>query len=126
MDGDHGQRWRAGARPLEVEFGEAMMNLYRKAKEECGYNATYFLNMLGNIGGVATAHKLLEDQTIHYGLARLWECGRLDLTVEYLVLDKRFESLFAEHELEEARRRLQEYGLDPAQGGATVRQAAKA
>ena len=46
------------------------MNLYRKAKEECRYNATYFLNMLGNIGVVATAHKLLEDQTIHYAASK--------------------------------------------------------
>ena len=95
------------------EFDDAMMSLYRTAKEECGYNAMYFHEMLSEHGGVATARKLLADQTIQYGLKKLWECRRLDLTVECLVLDKRFESLFDEHEREEARRRLQECGFDP-------------
>ena len=97
-----------------VEFNEAMMDVYRKAKEECGYNATYFLNMLLDHGGVETAHRLLAGPAPQAGFTKLWENGRLDLTVECLVLDRRFESLFEENEREKARRRLQKYGFDPA------------
>ena len=97
---------------LTSDFDDEMMNLYRAAKEECGYNATYFLQMLYKHGGVETAHRLLASPTPQPGIGKLWECGRLDLTVEYLVLDQRFESLFGEHELKEARRRLHEYGFD--------------
>ena len=98
---------------LENEFHEAMLNLYRVAKEKCRYNATHFLQMVDASGGVATAQKLLRDQAIQYGFTKLWDCGRLDLTVEYLVLDQRFKSLFSEAEREEARRRLRDYGFDP-------------
>ena len=98
---------------LTSDFDDEMMNLYRAAKEECGYSAMYFHEMLSEHGGIATAQKLLADQTVQYGLQKLWECRRLDLTVECLVLNKRFESLFDEHEREEARRRLQEYDFDP-------------
>lgn len=99
---------------LRKDFDEAMLNLFRAATDECDYTATYFLRMLDQIGGVQTAHQLLSDQTTQSGFARLWECGRLDLTVECLVLDRRFESLFDERERREARRRLQALGFEPS------------
>ena len=34
------------------EFDKAMMNVYRMAKEECAYNATFFLGMLHEHGGI--------------------------------------------------------------------------
>ena len=37
---------------LETEFNDAMMDLYCLAKEECHYNATRFLEMLREHGGV--------------------------------------------------------------------------
>ena len=90
-----------------------MMNVYRMAKEECDYNATYFLNMLHEHGGIETAHRLLASGTPQYGFTKLWECRRLDITVECLVLNPRFQELFEDHQLETARRRLRQYGFDP-------------
>ena len=98
---------------LEDEFHDAMLDLYRVAKTECGDDARVFLGMVSTDGGVQTAHKLLRDQRIQYGFTQLYLCERLDLTVEYLVLDQRFESLFSEAEREVARRRLRDYGFDP-------------
>ena len=100
-------------RNLEHEFDEAMMEVYRLAKKECGYNSTYFLRMLGDHGGLGTAHRLLSGNEPQSGFARMWECGRLDITVECLVLNPRFQELFEERELEIARRRLRRYGYDP-------------
>lgn len=37
--------------PLEIDFHKEMIDIYRKAKEECGYNATRFLQMVPNDGG---------------------------------------------------------------------------
>ena len=48
---------------LEDEFDEAMMNVYRTAKEECDYIASYFRNMLHEHGGVETAHRLRRQST---------------------------------------------------------------
>lgn len=38
---------------------------------------------------------------------------RLDLTVEALVLQPKWATLFSEHELQTARKRLAEYGYEP-------------
>jgi len=42
----------------------------------------------------------------------LWECGRLDLSMEALVIDPRFEELFSAEEREIARERLVAYGWE--------------
>ena len=99
---------------LEAEFNNAMMNLYRAPKEECDYNATYFLNMLFEHGGVETARRMLAGpQAPQYGFTKLYECERLDITVECVVLNRRFQELFEDHELDTAHQRLREYNFDP-------------
>ena len=100
---------------LEKQFDEAMMNVYRTAKAECGYNATYFLQMLYDRRGIATAKHLLASDGAQYGFEKLRQHGRLDITVECLVLNPKFRSLFDEGELEKARGRLKKYKFDPAQ-----------
>lgn len=85
------------------------------AKDECNYNASYFLRMLEEMGGVATAKSLLTKTTLSSGYTELWLRGRLDITVECVVLNKTFRSLFDEQELATARRRLLESNFDPSQ-----------
>lgn len=99
---------------LEDRCHDAMLDLYRVAKKECRYGARMFLNMVLTVGSIKTAQELLGDRTIQYGLRKPYECERLDLTVECLVLNRRFARLFNERELEEARRRLRALGFDPA------------
>lgn len=98
---------------IEKQFDEAMMNVYRDAKSQCGYTATYFIQMLHDLGGVGTAKRLLAADGAQYGFEKLWECGRLDLTVECVVLNPKFRALFTEEELAIARKRLRDYGFDP-------------
>lgn len=49
------------------------------------------------------------------GSAPLWEKGRLDLSVEAVVLQDRFADLFTDEELTTAQDRLAEYGYHPPQ-----------
>lgn len=94
---------------LEGAFDEAMYGIYRNAKLECNYNATYFHQMLGNMGGVATAKRLLNDDKIHDGFTRLWECGRLDLTMEAEIWENaKWHPLFTNSELRKAEQRLRD------------------
>ena len=67
---------------LEEKFTEAMWGIYYSAKKKCNYNATIFMQMLSEYGGVETAKKLLSKEKIQYGFTELWLCERLDLTVE--------------------------------------------
>ncbi|MEW6425435.1 MAG: hypothetical protein AB1523_11970 [Bacillota bacterium] len=97
---------------LEKLFHKAMISVYEKALKECGYKATYFLRMVNELGGVRAAKRLLSNPNIQYGFEKLWECGRLDLTVEYLVLRPEWKGLFTEEEKNIARNRLKEYGFN--------------
>jgi len=49
---------------------------------------------------------LLATDELQEGFTTLWECGRLDLTVEALVVSDEFSSLFTADEVRRARQRL--------------------
>ena len=44
---------------LEQQFHEAMIEVYKNAKQYCKYNATYFLQMVIDKGGLAAAKYLI-------------------------------------------------------------------
>ena len=90
-----------------------MAQIYHKAKEECDYNATRFLQMVANDGGLRTAQKLLAITTPSDGFVELWENRRLDLSMENLVLNPKYRSLFTDQKIEIARERLYAYGFTP-------------
>lgn len=98
---------------LEKAFHRDMLQIYQRAKEECGYNATRFLQMVANDGGLKTAQKLLATATPSDGFVELWENRRLDLSMENLVLNPKYRSLFSQQEIETAKERLNAYGFIP-------------
>lgn len=95
---------------LEAQFDRAMMDVYVRAKSEAKYTASIFHRMLCERGGLATARYLINDSTESQGYTALWELGRLDLTVEALVVDNpKWHPLFSLEELHKARERLAKY-----------------
>jgi len=106
---------------LEKRFNDAMLTVYQRAKSEAGYNATRFLGMLVEMGGYGTARKLIHAESVSQGYTALWERGRLDLTVEAIILLSEWRDLFSEQEREIARGRLKQYGYDVDQGAAVQR-----
>ena len=96
---------------LEQQFDLAMMNIYRRARLEAKYNATRFLQMLDEYRGLETAKILIHSPTVSDGYTALWERGRLDLTVEAIILDPIWNELFDDDERSIARRRLKDYGF---------------
>jgi hypothetical protein len=94
----------------ERQFHKAMVGVYESAKRETGYNATRFLQMISEQGGVATARQLLHSPQVSDGFTALWERRRLDLAVEAVVLRPEFDTLFSDEEREIARERLASYG----------------
>lgn len=104
-----------GAIPdLERAFHDAMVEIYQRAKREANYTATYFIQMVSELGGLAAAQQLLHASAVSQGFTALWERHRLDLTMEAMIVEEeRFQPLFTDDELETARRRLAEYGYRP-------------
>ena len=90
---------------LEPQFHAEMLRIYDEASE-LGYRPTRFLRMVQNLGGLQAAKQLLGSDAPATGFERLWELGRVDLTVECLVLRDPWARLFTEEELKEAERRL--------------------
>jgi hypothetical protein len=66
--------------------------------------------MLSDYGGLGTAKRLLATTDISTGFTALYERGRLDLTVEALVVQPQFANLFTAQEIEIARQRLDQLG----------------
>jgi len=98
------------SKPLEIEFHEAMLDIYRKAKSEAKYNAVRFLQMVTDHGDLEAAHTLIQSATVSEGYTALWERGRLDLTVEAMILNnERYQFLFSKEELAICAKRLKQY-----------------
>ncbi len=95
---------------VQRQFHQAMVQVYEAAKRETGYNATRFLQMVSEQGGLATAKQLLHAPHVSDGFTALWERGRLDLAVEAVVQRDEFAALFDDDERELARDRLAQYG----------------
>ena len=98
------------ANSLELQFNEAMIDIYRKAKGEAKYNAIRFLQMVTDHGGAEAAHILINSPAVSEGYTALWERGRLDLTMEAMILaNKQFHELFSAEELEICQKRLSQF-----------------
>ncbi len=97
---------------LELEFHQRMQQIYEQARTECGYTAARFLQMVADQGGVRAAKQLLTAEGYSEGLTRLWEEGRLDISMEAAVLEEPWRDLFTEEEIATARKRLEELGFE--------------
>ena len=94
---------------LEKRFHVRMINIYKAAKD-IGYNASRFLTMVNEHGGVETARILLRSANVSDGYTALWERGRLDLTVEAVLLEPEWAQLFSPNDHKVAVARLRQYG----------------
>lgn len=97
---------------LEQEFEQELVRTYKIAAQH-GYHATYFMQMLGAMGGVGTAEHVLSDDKVQSGLYRLKEEGLLHLSVENLVLNPKYADLFLSKYTRAARQRLDDLDFTP-------------
>jgi hypothetical protein len=95
---------------LKTRFHAAMLELYKREKEECHRNAPRFFEMVNGQGGYNAAVSLLRTKEYPKGLTDLWKLGRLDISVEALVLKDEWSALFLEEDKATARKRLKELG----------------
>ncbi|MHB1174067.1 MAG: hypothetical protein ACYCZJ_02945 [Sulfuriferula sp.] len=77
----------------------------RAALLEChrlGYHPSDFEGMLANASAAHVTEKLVTSGVLQAGFKRLAKMGRLDLSVEFIMLEPQFESLFSNKQLREA------------------------
>ena len=99
-----------GYAELVKEFDTAMLGIYQRALSEANYPARSFLDMLFEHGGLETARLLIHKGVPSEGYTRLWELGRLDLSVEALIYENsKWHPLFTAEDLTACMQRLKDY-----------------
>jgi hypothetical protein len=98
------------SKQLELDFHEAMIAAYKRAKHDAHYDARIFIGMVADKGGLDTAKYLIDAPKVSDGYTALWQRNRLDLTVEAIILEKKWWPLFTSTQRKAAINRLQEYG----------------
>lgn len=99
---------------LELKFHQAMIGIYEQAKSELNYNATRFLQVVNEHGGFKAARIFLGAKDYSEGFIKLWEKGRLDLTMEAMIVENsEWHCLFNKEELSIAEKRLVSLGYKP-------------
>lgn len=96
------------SRVRELEFHQAMTDVYRKAKG-LGYDARAFLAMVAQLGGLKAAKQLLAGPEEQSGFTRLWELHHIEWSMEAQVHLDSYRGLFTPDELREAEDRLLKY-----------------
>jgi 5-methylcytosine-specific restriction protein A len=99
------------AMSLTDDLEAAMRIGYQRAGEEAGYWGYRFLQSINRNGGLATAQRMLKPRTAgqRKGLDALLAAGKPELTLEAIVLEERFRSLFTPAERAEAQARLGQF-----------------
>ena len=89
----------------EAEFHQEMLSLHRRIGIATGYWPGYLLRSVRRDGGLAVAKGLLAKSPSK-GFKRLEEAKRMDLSIEYLVVEGRYAHLFTPEELDIAGKQL--------------------
>lgn len=83
---------------LEDKFHNDMVSIYKTAKKELGYNASRFIQLVSEKGGVQAAKQLIMKEGGTDGFTTLWQHHRLDLSVEAYVIKDEYKDLFSDEE----------------------------
>lgn len=96
----------AGVGDIKEEFHAAMLGLCARALSDHSVKLNGLKRMILNRGGYETALVLLKSKEATDGYLDLLEVNAANLTVEALVLDPRWNTLFSDEERSLARVRL--------------------
>jgi hypothetical protein len=99
---------------LETEFQAAC----HAAIEACRqlsppYHPTVWIGMTASLGATEAARRLVVSGDIQTGFGRLVQAGRPELTIEWEILNPKWNPLFSEPHREASRWRLRQAGIEP-------------
>lgn len=92
---------------IEARFHARIVNLLEAAQRDVRYDAVHVRRLLEARGGLEAARAVLAQPALAGGLGELSAAGRPDLSIEALILEPPFVSLFTAGELATARERLE-------------------
>ncbi len=95
---------------LRNKFNLEVLQSVEESKK-IGYVPTRFIQMLQQSGN--NAHQVVQQLVLKEsttGLEKLWEKGRLDLSMEAIMIKPQYTELFSEELLNICKKKLQKYG----------------
>ena len=98
---------------LKKLFHQEIIDLYKKIIKSVKYKPTRLMDYINKYGGYEAAVKYISTESNVQDFAVLWEKERLDLSVEALITNEKFRSLFSEDILSFCDRKLKEYSYAP-------------
>lgn len=98
---------------LKKLFHQDMIELYKKIIKIVKYKPTRLMDYINRYGGYEAAVKYINTESNLQDFAVLWEKEHLDLSVEALIVNESYRSLFDEEILSFCDRKLKEYSYAP-------------
>ncbi|MBE6023087.1 MAG: hypothetical protein E7231_07625 [Cellulosilyticum sp.] len=95
---------------LEKQFTEVLIKNSEEAQKSCAYRGIRFRQTLEKFGGVKTAKEIIRKGRLSDEFEILEKAGLIRLTMEALVVDRRFAELFTDDEVNSCYEVLCEYG----------------
>jgi len=92
-----------------MEEFEKKVQIAIKEMINLGYKPKAFMSMIFESDTVTAVKKLLNNKNISEGFIKLWEKGRLDLSMENIVYSENWGDLFTKEEINISEKRLKEY-----------------
>ena len=90
---------------LETDFEQRLRDSIRESIA-LGYNPIRFTDMLETYGGVSVAKRLVTSGELQDGIKKIVAMGHPELSMESIMLESQFATLFTQGELAAARWRL--------------------
>ncbi len=95
---------------LEKQFTEILIQNCEEAQKACAYRGIRFMQTVQKFGGVKTAKEIIRKGRVSDEFETLEKAGLIKLTMEALVVDRRFAELFTDDEVNSCYETLCEYG----------------
>ncbi len=94
---------------LAQRFENEMKDLYHRRLKEMRYNAGYLRSLIAQYGGLDAARRIIAIEEPSEGLTKLALAEHLELSVQWLMLEPHYASLFIADELRTAWDQLNEW-----------------
>jgi len=95
---------------LKRELRKRYKSTYKESVK-IGYTPSLFLRMISSTDDIVdVTRRLIHNDTL--GFAKLNELGRLDLSVEKIILEPKYKVLFIQEDLQVAEDRLEKHGYN--------------
>lgn len=81
------------------EFTAALLRAIQTAQDDCGIRQTWLRQSVLDYGGVPAAKRQIKRSCASEGFDALAQVGRLELSLEALVVSAKFNALFTDEEV---------------------------